>query len=161
VASVDRRRVAVPRVDCPNCGAVVELHSVTRTADEFCPTPGCDYPLFWARGTTADADFGPPAEEVVRRRPGTGGRQVPSPERCPVCRELNRPTAVFCQRCGADMHPPPPPPPAPPAPPPAPPAAPPFYRRPSPWSDWRVVAVVLVLLVTFLLTATLLVVNRS
>lgn len=150
----------MPRVDCPSCGAVVELNGLSRTADEFCPTPGCDYPLFWARGSAAEVVDDPPAEEVVRRRPGTSGREVPSPEPCPVCREPNRPTAVFCHRCGADMHPPP----APPPPPPEPPAAvppPPPYRRPSPWSDWRVIAVLLVLLVTFMLTATLLVLNRS
>lgn len=150
----------MPRVDCPNCGAVVELHGLSRTADEFCPTPGCDYPLFWARGTAAEVVDDAPAEQVVRRRPGTGGRTLLSPERCPVCREPNRPTAVFCQRCGAEMHPEPPPPPPPPEPPPPPPPAPLYYRY-SLWSDWRVVAVLLVLLVVFLLTATLLILNRS
>lgn len=152
----------MPRVDCPACGAVVELDSLSRTANEFCPTPGCDYPLFWAKGTVAEVETDRPAEEAVRRRPGTGGRNVPSPEPCPVCREPNRPTAVFCQRCGAEMHPPPAPP-EPPAPEPVvvPAPPPPVYRRPSPWSDWRVIAVLLVLLVTLMLTASLVLLSRS
>lgn len=153
----------VPRVDCPSCGAVVELQTLSRTAGEFCPTPGCDYPLFWARGPASVADDDPPAMAVVRRRPGTGGRELPSFERCPACQEPNRVTAVFCQRCGADMHPapvapaPPPPPSRPENPPPPPPEAP----RRSPWSDWRVIAVLVVLLVTIELTASLVLLSRN
>jgi hypothetical protein len=150
----------VPPVGCPSCGRVIEVGKTTRTAEGFCPTPGCDYPLFWATGALPEEDYTAPAEEVVHRRPGTGGREMPSAERCPVCREPNRVNAVFCQRCGADMHPAP----APPEPPPAPPAAPappgPPYVRPSPWSDWRVILVVLVLVVAFLLSATLVLVDR-
>ena len=69
---------------------------------------------------------------VVRRRPGTGGREIPSHEPCPVCREPNRVTAVFCQRCGADMHPAPVPPGAAPAAAPAGTAAAPTAARRPP-----------------------------
>ena len=153
----------MPIVACPACGAVVELNSLSRTADEFCPTPGCDYPLFWAKGTAAEVVVDRPADEAVRRQPGTGGRHVVSPEPCPVCREPNKPTAVFCQRCGAEMHPAPAPPepPPPPEPEPAPPPRLPLYRNPSPWSDWRVIAVLVVLLVTLMMTGSLVLLSRS
>jgi hypothetical protein len=147
-------------VGCPSCGAVIELRGTTRTAEGFCPTPGCDYPLFWAEGALPEEDYTAPAEAVVHRRPGTGGREVASAERCPVCREPNRLAAVFCHRCGAEMHPPPAPPEPPPQPAPAPLPPPDPEARPSPWSDWRVIAVLLVLLVTFLLSATLVLVDR-
>ena len=38
----------MPQIECPQCHAVYELDTVRRTADDFCPTPTCDYPLFWA-----------------------------------------------------------------------------------------------------------------
>jgi hypothetical protein len=107
-----------------------------------------------------EEDYTAPAEAVVHRRPGTSGREVASAERCPVCREPNRLTAVFCHRCGAEMHPPPAPPEPPPQPAPAAPPPPPPYVRPSPWSDWRVIAVILVLFVTLMLSATLVLVDR-
>jgi len=157
----------VPVVDCPNCGAVVELRSVTRTAEEFCPTPGCDYPLFWARGAASDAATNDPAGTVVRRRPGTGGREVPSREPCPECQEPNRITAVFCHRCGAEMHPAPvapaplPPPPRPERPAPVPVTDDTGRRRRSPWSDWRVIAVLVVLLVMLEMTASLVLLSRT
>jgi hypothetical protein len=141
---------------------VVELKSLSRSAEEFCPTPGCDYPLFWTRGTAGAVVLDAPDMEVVRRRPGTGGREIVSPEPCPVCHEPNRVTAVFCQRCGAEMHPAPvapqplPPPPRQERPPPPP---PPEQNR-SPWSDWRVIAVLVVLLVMFELTASLVLLSR-
>jgi 2-polyprenyl-6-methoxyphenol hydroxylase-like FAD-dependent oxidoreductase len=159
----------VPRVDCPSCGATVQLSSVARSADEFCPTPGCDYPLFWAPVTTQYEDIdAAPAGEVVRRRPGTGGRELLSPEPCPACREPNRPSAVFCHRCGAEMHPAPAPPdvlaPRPPAleaPPSEPAPPPPVLRRLSPWLDWRVIAVLVVLLVILMLTGSLVLLSRA
>jgi hypothetical protein len=144
----------------------VELSTVARSADEFCPTPGCDYPLFWARVATRQLDDNEdaPAADVVRRRPGTGGREAHSAEPCPQCREPNRPAAVFCHRCGADMHPEPvapPEPPAPPAEPPSPPPPPAPAPRLSPWSDWRVIAVLVVLLVVLMLTGSLVLLSRS
>ncbi|HVF13313.1 MAG TPA: hypothetical protein VM942_01870 [Acidimicrobiales bacterium] len=151
------------RVDCPNCGAVVELRSLSRTAEEFCPTPGCDYPLFWVRGLADVVEDDPPDMQVVRRRPGTGGLTIHSHEPCPVCKEPNRLTAVFCQRCGSDMRPAPAPPaPLPPPPrPERPPPPPPTPARRSRWSDWRVIAVLVVLLVTLELTASLVLLSRS
>ena len=156
----------MPRIGCPSCGAVVDLRTVARTADEFCPTPGCDYPLFWARVKPGQVDDGEaPAGAVVRRRPGTGGRDVLTAEPCPVCREPNRPAAVFCHRCGADMHPAPAPPPAPAAPPPPEPVPSPpppeVVKRRSPWADWRVIAVLVVLLVMLMLTGSLVLLSRA
>jgi hypothetical protein len=155
--------LAVPRIDCPSCGAVWQLETLSRTASEFCPTPGCDFPLFWARGPATVVDDDLPAMAVVRRRPGTGGREVPSQEPCPVCQEPNRVAAVFCQRCGAEIHPAPTPPePLPPPPrPERPPLPPPPVGRRSPWSDWRVIAVLVVLLVALELTASLVLLSRS
>src|SRR5690606_16933903 len=90
-----------------------------RDADAFCRR--CDYPLFWARGavTALTSDEG---GEGLRRLPGTAGRQDEVAIPCRICREPNRPAAVVCIRCGAEMAAPPPPAPEPiPEPAPAPP----------------------------------------
>lgn len=136
----------MPRIECPSCGAVTDLQAVRHAADEFCMS--CDFPLFWARREEPDlaldgADEDQVVAAVVRRRPGTGGRQVLEGEPCPVCNELNAPRNVYCQRCGADMHPAPPPPPAPvveEAPLPV--SAPPAPEAPRRRETWIVVAVV-------------------
>lgn len=99
------------RIQCPSCGAVVEMAAVRHAADEFCPS--CDFPLFWATHDDAppeSVDDDEVLAAAVRRRPGAAGRQVLAGEPCPVCHELNSSRAVYCNRCGADMHPPPPPP---------------------------------------------------
>ncbi|MFN2608117.1 MAG: hypothetical protein ABR511_09510 [Acidimicrobiales bacterium] len=99
-------------IQCPSCGAVADLGVIRHGADEFCSS--CDFPLFWARAEEPDVDLGDDGEDVlaaaVRRRPGAGGRQTLAGEPCPACSELNSSRAVYCTRCGADMHPPPPPP---------------------------------------------------
>ncbi len=161
----------MPRLVCPGCGTAVQLEGVARTAAEFCPTPGCDYPLFWGRATTGEVldDMEPPAGDAVRRRPGTSGRVVLSHRPCPACREPNLLSAVFCHRCGADLRPAlPDPEPAPPVradPPPAPapslPPTPPPPPRRSSWLDWRAVAVLVVLLVTLMLTGSLVLLSRA
>ncbi|HWJ86123.1 MAG TPA: hypothetical protein VNR62_11880 [Cellulomonas sp.] len=101
-------------VTCPECGSVAHVRSGQRLASDFCPT--CDYPLFWAKPTTADAE----TQESVDARwraPGASGTAALSTLACPACSELNLPTAVTCVRCGASMTPPPPPvEPPPPAP---------------------------------------------
>ncbi|MFN2505992.1 MAG: zinc-ribbon domain-containing protein [Acidimicrobiales bacterium] len=150
----------MPRVVCPGCGAIVQLQSVSRSAEEFCNA--CDFPLFWADGAELRQDDDASMGLAVRRRPGTGGRQLVVSEDCPVCQEPNRPTAVFCQRCGAEMHPPPPPR-APPEPPPAPAFAPP---PPAPvptyvwWRDWWLLAALIVLLVLLIITVITVIVAR-
>lgn len=106
-------------VTCPGCGTVSRFEEVRRDADAFCRR--CDYPLFWARGavTALTSDEG---GEGLRRLPGTAGRQDEVSVPCRICREPNRPAAVVCIRCGAEMAAPPPPAPAPiPEPAPAPP----------------------------------------
>ncbi|MGH9226698.1 MAG: hypothetical protein ACRD2W_23575 [Acidimicrobiales bacterium] len=96
----------MPQLACPGCGAVVDLPHLNRSSEEFCPS--CDFPLFWAGGSGRADEEGSLAL-AVRRQPGTGGRQLVATETCMVCQELNRPTAVYCRRCGAEMHPAPPP----------------------------------------------------
>lgn len=136
----------MPRIECPGCGAVTDVGVVRHTADEFCTS--CDFPLFWAARDGPDLAADGAGEDevvaaVVRRRPGTGGRLVLEGTPCPACNELNAPRNVYCQRCGAPMHPPPPPPPTPaveeaPAPAPVPPAP----EAPPARETWIVVAVV-------------------
>jgi hypothetical protein len=101
---------------CPECGTVCYLRSGTRLASDFCPS--CDYPMFWARPSTAavPSDAG---DDALRRAPGASGAAAVATVACPACAELNLPTAHTCVRCGASMTPPPAPP-APPLPEPAP-----------------------------------------
>lgn len=96
---------------CPECGTASAVSLARRDADDFCPT--CDYPLFWARpqDRTVAAQDGP--DDARRRSPGASGALLLATVPCPVCAELNLPSAVVCIRCGADMVPPPPPVPVP------------------------------------------------
>lgn len=135
------------RIECPSCGAIVDLGTLRQSAEEFCPS--CDYPLFWARSREGAPEPDEESEEgralaaAVRRRPGAAGRKVLAGEPCPVCQELNTPRAVYCHRCGADMRPPPPPPPTPAPEPVATPAATPPEtpgRERRPW--WLVPLIV-------------------
>lgn len=167
----------MPSITCPACGQVAQLPAVDRTSAAFCPTIGCDYPLFWAKpDESPDHDEG--TEEslglVVRRLPGVGGQQVAAPEPCPVCHEPNRQGAVFCRRCGANLHEPPPVPvfesPAAPEPPPEPasapvpqlaPPPPPPEPRASPFADWRVIGTLVALAVVMMLAGSLVLLSRS
>lgn len=96
---------------CPECGTASPVALARRDADDFCPT--CDYPLFWARpqDRTVPPQDGP--DDARRRSPGASGALLLATAPCPVCEELNLPSAVVCVRCGADMVPPPPPVPVP------------------------------------------------
>ena len=58
---------------CPSCGRPYDIPEFHRRAEEFCPDPECDYPLFWAPNSViAQA---PESSEVdaMRRQPGTTG----------------------------------------------------------------------------------------
>jgi hypothetical protein len=103
-------------VTCPECGTVCYLRAGTRLASDFCPT--CDYPVFWAR-PSGPAPVAGSGDDSLRRAPGASGAAAVATLACPVCSELNLPTAATCVRCGASMTPPPAPP-APPLPEPAP-----------------------------------------
>lgn len=100
------------RVTCPECGTVTRVRGDRRLASDFCPT--CDYPLFWAHPTRTDEAPQESGDDARWRAPGASGSVVASTLACPVCSELNLPTAVTCVRCGSPMTPPPPPVPAPP-----------------------------------------------
>lgn len=91
----------MPRLSCPGCAAVVDLPDLNRSSEEFCPA--CDFPLFWA-GAGARPDEEGSLALAVRRRPGTAGHTLVATETCPECQELNKPTAVYCARCGAELH---------------------------------------------------------
>ncbi|MCR6493032.1 hypothetical protein [Cellulomonas sp. P24] len=114
---------------CPECGAPSTVALARRDADDFCPI--CDYPLFWARPQDRKGGGEDGADDARWRSPGASGASLIATVPCPVCRELNVPSAVVCVRCGADMNPPPPPEPEPvPAPEPAP--VPQEIREPDP-----------------------------
>lgn len=161
----------MPRIVCPGCGATADMPKLARSSDEFCRS--CDFPLFWADGNVRPPDDDEPLGMVIRRQPGAGGRQLVAIETCPECQELNRPTAVYCQRCGAEMHPVPPPvqpthfepPVAPPAPTPAP-ALPAAATRAPPapaswWRAWLVVALLLAILVTVAVASVIVLAART
>jgi hypothetical protein len=103
------------RLDCPRCGQPNEVQHLGRSADEFCTN--CDYPLFWAEldSEVADVAFSGAGllDQSVRRLPGTAGRVDVEGEPCRRCGERNRPNAVFCSRCGIELHPAPQAPPIP------------------------------------------------
>lgn len=99
-------------IPCPECGTPSPVHTDQRLATDFCPT--CDYPLFWARPSVAPPGAEGRTDDALRRSPGASGTATPATLACPVCAELNVPTAAVCVRCGADLNPPPPPPPDPP-----------------------------------------------
>jgi hypothetical protein len=108
------------RVQCPGCGAAADFDHVEQSAAEFCA--GCDYPLFWALPDDV-ADDEVQAERStrgagvldpsLRRRPGAAGRVVLGGEACRACGEPNPSNAVYCLRCGVELHPAPEPEPVP------------------------------------------------
>lgn len=134
------------RIECPGCQVPTDLDRAEARAESFCPR--CDYPLFWAvdeehavverAGNGADQ-----LDPTLRRRPGSAGRRAPG-EPCRACGELNLRRAVFCIRCGTELHPPPPAPPEP-EPAPAPPVPAPVVVAEPPRARWplRPVAVAL------------------
>lgn len=89
-------------VSCPGCGRSSWIHTRRRSSEDFCP--GCDYPLFWARGRVLRAE-GDADGASVRRLPGTAGRTTVATRPCPSCSELNPLGAVTCLRCGSLMDP--------------------------------------------------------
>ncbi len=116
-APEEKREVVV----CPSCHKGREVALNRRHAMDFCPEPGCDFPLFW---TPSQIDLGTSDTEAdsLRRRPGTDGRVTVASRACPHCDEANPLEAETCLRCGLPMillAPTPPPEPvvvAPPAP---------------------------------------------
>lgn len=123
---------------CPGCGTARTVTLSRRAAQDFCPDPACDYPLFWAR--REDVVGGPDGDvDAARRRsPGTSGADLVVSVPCPACAELNVPGETWCVRCGAEMTPPPPPLPAPvPLPQPAP--EPVVQREPDPGEPFPLV----------------------
>lgn len=137
------------QVTCPECGTVADVSAGGRAASDFCPA--CDYPLFWARATTAPA-AGSVTDDARLRAPGTGGTTTASSLPCPACGEQNPPAGVTCLRCAADLRPAPPP-----APEPVPPPVPVVVHAPAPivrcdhLPSWAVAAIAA--LTTFGLTA--------
>ncbi len=101
-------------VTCPECGAVAHVQAGARLASDFCPQ--CDYPLFWARPSSAPLTD-EETDDARWRAPGASGSALSATLACPVCAELNTPVAVTCVRCGSSMTPPPPVTPAAPPPP--------------------------------------------
>ncbi|MCR6705645.1 MAG: hypothetical protein NVV66_13445 [Cellulomonas sp.] len=101
-------------VTCPECGATAHVQAGARLASDFCPQ--CDYPLFWARPSSAPLSD-EETDDARWRAPGASGSALSATLACPVCAELNTPVAVTCVRCGSSMIPPPPVPPAAPPPP--------------------------------------------
>ncbi len=130
-------------VECPGCGADVEVEAGRRTADLFCGR--CDYPLFWVTPPRAPEGDEESGDMVLRRRPGAAGIRMPATVPCPSCRELNPVLETTCIRCGSPMQPEPEPAlvvvvvPEPPPPPPEP--EPDVETRWQPWMT--VVAVVM------------------
>jgi hypothetical protein len=119
-------------VECPGCGAAVEIEPGRRSAELFCAR--CDYPLFWV-STPRVLEDGGTGDMVLRRRPGAAGIRLPAAVPCPACQELNPVAGILCIRCGSAMEPEPEPVPVvvrAPAPPPPPPPDPvePFWE---PW----------------------------
>ncbi|MGH9136346.1 MAG: hypothetical protein ACRD0G_04770 [Acidimicrobiales bacterium] len=144
-------RVPGTSVTCPGCGTVSVFDEIRRHASEFCRT--CDYPLFWARGSSlAVGATSRSSESGLRRLPGTAGRIEIATLICWQCDEPNRVTALLCIRCGADLHPQAPEiPPAPALLPPPPPPPPPPRRVMWPWVLLAVVVVVAIVTGVWLL----------
>lgn len=129
-------------VECPGCGAGVEIEPGRRSAELFCAR--CDYPLFWVTPPRSAEEDDERSDVVLRRRPGAGGIRLPATIPCPTCRELNLIHELLCVRCGAAMQPEPEPGPEPepvvvtvPPPPPAP------EPERSDWEPWMTVLVTL------------------
>ena len=132
---------------CPSCGRPYDIPEFHRRAEEFCPDPECDYPLFWAPNSViAQA---PESSEVdaMRRQPGTTGLGTQASHKCPDCSELNDAHAVSCWRCGADLRIAPPPPPPEQMVLPPPPELPPPLPDPSRWPHVLTGLVLIVILV--------------
>ncbi|CAN5613781.1 hypothetical protein BH11ACT8_BH11ACT8_21060 [soil metagenome] len=89
-------------VACPACHTSREVAVNRRHSTDFCPEPGCDYPLFWTPSVIA---IGPGDAEAdsLRRRPGTDGRVTVASRPCPHCDEANLLDALVCLRCGLSM----------------------------------------------------------
>src|SRR5438552_2204641 len=98
-------------VECPGCGADVEIEPGRRSAELFCAR--CDYPLFWVTPPRSPEDGDDTGDMVLRRRPGAAGIRLPATVPCPACRELNLVMEVTCLRCGSPMRPEPEPEPEP------------------------------------------------
>jgi len=146
---------AAELLTCPECGSVAMVTVNRRDAHDFCRN--CDYPLFWVPSRVVLAPSTGPADQSLRRLPGTVGRATIASLTCPHCAEPNAVSAVNCVRCGQLLRPvavAPPPEPvyvAPPAPDPVVDVVP---DRRIPWWVWALVCVVLaglVALVTILL----------
>ncbi|HEY4411108.1 MAG TPA: hypothetical protein VGO87_14615 [Acidimicrobiia bacterium] len=90
-------------VECPGCGAGVEIEPGGRSASLFCSR--CDYPLFWVRPPHLDDELVDLSDSVLRRRPGASGIRLPATVPCPACAELNVVVAVVCIRCNSPMQP--------------------------------------------------------
>lgn len=89
---------------CPVCGKQRAVRSCRRSSLDFCPTPGCDYPLFWAvpRLSCVAVDA---AGTSSHRLPGAAGRQTDVRRPCPGCAEPDPPGRSTCLRCGGPMEP--------------------------------------------------------
>ena len=79
-----------------------------------------------------------------------------APPQIPVAQQPPTPVVQTVPETVAPIAPPTAPEPVAPPPPPL-----PLYRNPSPWSDWRVIGVLIVLLVTLMLTGSLVLLSRS
>ena len=137
-----------PQTLCPNCGRPYNIQEFHRRAEEFCPNPECDYPLFWAPNSIVVQPPESSEVDAMRRQPGTTGLGTQASHRCPDCGELNDARAVSCWRCGADLRP------ALPAPPPKHMALPPPHELPPPLPDpsrWPLVLAGTVLIVILVL----------
>jgi hypothetical protein len=134
-------------VECPGCGADVEIEPGRRSAELFCAR--CDYPLFWVTPPRSPEDEDDTGEMVLRRRPGAAGIRLPATVPCPTCRELNLVMELVCLRCGAPMHPEPEPEPEPvvvvvvPEPPPPP------EPEPSRWEPWMTGVAMIIAVILF------------
>lgn len=89
-------------VTCPGCQKSREVAVNRRVAADFCPEPGCDYPLFWTP-TVIQIGPGDAEGDSLRRRPGTDGRLTVASRACPHCDEANPLDAQFCLRCAESM----------------------------------------------------------
>jgi hypothetical protein len=96
----------VSEVTCPTCGTVSQL-DVNREAQAFCRV--CDYPLFWIRAAgSGEGESGVGDEGGLRRLPGTAGLVTVATVSCWNCDERNPINAIYCIRCGLNLHPAPP-----------------------------------------------------
>jgi hypothetical protein len=136
-------------VTCPTCGTVTQLDDVNREAKAFCKV--CDYPLFWIRSAGTGEGEGGATGDGLRRLPGTAGLVTVATVSCWNCDERNPINAIYCIRCGLNLHPAPPvyePPPPPPEALPAPTTEPIPVKKPLIPPEWvpaLIVATILLL----------------